>query len=51
METKDKKDTYVTPVIEIVEVETEGVIAASIYVDTSGDYDGPAGARKRDFWD
>lgn len=42
------KEIYISPVIEIVEMETEGVIAASL----TGDNDGPSYSKRRNrgFW-
>lgn len=49
----EMKETYVKPEVELIDMETEGVIAASY--DQFGISDdehegGPARSRRRDFW-
>ena len=42
------KENYISPVIEIVELEIEGVIASSDPM--NGENDGPSNSKRRRFW-
>lgn len=47
----EKKEEYRAPLTEIVELESEGIMAASLFIDDEEVENQRAGSKRRSFWD